>query len=574
MKSELSGNIIDLCPVGALTSKPFRFRARAWELDQAESIAAHDGIGSNLYVQTLRGKIMRVVPRENEQANETWISDRDRFSYQGLYSDDRLTVPMIKQNNEWMETDWTTALDFAVKKLKTVKDMHGAHDIAAIASPNSTLEEFYLLQKFMRGIGSQHIDHRIHESDTADQNQMPFYPSLGLSISALQEQKIIILIGSHINHEHPLIAHRIRKAYLQGAKILCINPVDFEFAFECEDKMIVSPQKMLEVLSKQDLFAKYLTGVNKISILLGALALNHPEASKIKFYAQQLADKHQATLGYLYEGCNNAGGWIAGCIPHRGAIGDTVQSPGYGVYQAIQAKLKAYILLNIEPDLDLANPEFALDALKATECVIALSAYKSNSLLDCADVILPVALFAENSGTFINLDGQFQSTRAVVSPPGESRPAWKILRVLGNFFQLNHFDYISSESIGDEIRRLFKNKTEHKNFHHHHQKFIEPKSSAVAQYALQRITEWPIYRADALVRRGEALQKSITSEAACIKLNKNTALKYNIDNLEIKLDIKIDERIADDCVWIPAGFDETVLLGNRFDEIKLSAHHD
>jgi len=568
MKSELSGNIIDLCPVGALTSKPFRFRARAWELDQAESIAAHDGIGSNLYVQTLRGKIMRVVPRENEQANETWISDRDRFSYQGLYSEDRLTVPMIKQDNQWIETDWTSALDFAVKKLKAIREIHGAHEIAAIASPNSTLEEFYLLQKFMRGIGSQHIDHRIHESDSSDQNQMPFYPSLGLPISALQEQEIIVIIGSHIHHEHPLIAHRIRKAFLQGAKILCINPIDFEFAFECKDKIIASPQKMLERLAQQNLFEKYLTGVNKISILLGALALNHPEASKIRFYVQQLADKHQATVGYLYEGCNNAGAWIAGCIPHRGSSGEIISSSGYSAYQAIQAKLKAYILLNMEPDLDLVNSEIAMKALREAECVIALSAYKPKSLLDCADVILPVALFAENSGTYVNLDGQFQSFNTVVPLQGESRPAWKILRVLGNFFQLNHFDYVTSESICDEIRNLFKNKITHKI-----QKFpvpVETRHCLVS--TLQRITEWSIYRADALVRRGEALQKSVTSEAVCIKVNKNTALKYDLN--KIKLEIKIDERIADDCVWIPAGFEESVLLDKCFDEIKLSAHHD
>jgi NADH-quinone oxidoreductase subunit G len=576
IQSELSGNIIDLCPVGALTSKPFRFTARAWELIQGESIASHDGVGSNIYLQTLRGKVMRVVPKENEKINEIWISDRDRFSYQGLYSEDRLTVPIIKQNNEWVETDWTTALEFTVKQLKSIKDNYGANEIAALASPNSTLEEFYLLQKFMRGIGSNHIDHRLHELDSQDQSHAPLYPSLGVEISALQDQEVILIIGSHIHHEHPLIAHRIRKAYLQGAKILCVNPIDFEFAFGCEDKKIIAPHKMPEILSDENLFAEYFNNVSKKIILLGALALNHPEASRIRYHAEVLSEKHGATLGYLYEGANNAGAWIAGCIPHRGAVGETITPSGYSVNQALFSKLRGYILLNIEPDLDFANSMIAMQGLKNAECVIALSAYRSKALLESASVILPIGPFAETSGTYVNVEGRFQSVKAITPSLGESRPAWKVLRVLGNFFQLQHFDYANSEQICSELKHLFENKTQ-KNIH----QYLEPKSSSIS-YKLQRITEWPLYRADALVRRSHSLQLQYSPNY--IKLNPHTALRYQLleNNLavveqegnKIKLPVKIDSSIPDDCVWVPAGFEETSLLGNPFGEIKLSASHD
>lgn len=464
LKSEMSGNVIDLCPVGALTSKPFRFKARAWELSQGVSIAPHDCVGSNVYLQTLRGKVMRVVPRENESVNEAWISDRDRFSYEGLYSADRLLKPMIKENDQWREVDWAQALDFAAKQLKNVN----AHEIGALASPNSTLEEFYLLQKLMRGIGSSNIDHRLHQTDLSDQFFMPQYPSLGVGIAELESQKSILIIGSNLKHEAPLLAHRMRKAKLNGATVLYINADEI-------DEVAIDPTL----------------------ILLGALAHNHPHASTIRRKAQQLAQKHNAILGYITEGANTSGAWLAGCVPHRGPYGDNITPAGHDITQMIQENLKAYLLLNIEPEYDCANAEHVIKALQSAQSVIYLTAYKSENLLNTATVLLPLSPYAETSGSYINIEGRVQSFNAVTPSVGESRPAWKILRVLGNLFKLAGFDYTDSESIRDELLQLQKTKKTAPVF---------PEIKLAKKTELT-IPQWSLYQSDPLVRRGEALQK-------------------------------------------------------------------
>jgi NADH-quinone oxidoreductase subunit G len=466
LKSELSGNVIDLCPVGALTSKPFRFKARAWELTQGSSIAPHDCVGSNIYLQTLRGKVMRVVPRENESVNEAWLSDRDRFSYEGLYSSDRLLKPMIKENNLWREVDWSVALDFAAKKLKNIN----SHEVGALASPNSTLEELYILQKLMRGIGSSNIDHRIHQTDLSDQFFMPIFPSLGVSIQELENQKAILVIGSNLKHEAPLLAHRIRKAKLNNAKVLYVNPDELD-----------------AVNFEPDL------------ILLGALAHNHPEASTIRRKAQQLASRYNAVLGYVTEGANTSGAWISGCVPHRGPYGENITPAGQDYSQMLNANLKAYLLLNLEPELDCVNAEKLINSLKAADCVINFTAYKTESLLNCSTVLFPISPYAETSGTYINIEGRAQSFGAVTPGLGESRPAWKILRVLGNLFQLPGFDYVDSESIRDELLKLQKTKKPEPVF-------PEIKLAKIKDAV---IPEWKIYQTDAIVRRGTALQKVV-----------------------------------------------------------------
>ncbi|MDX2163884.1 MAG: NADH-quinone oxidoreductase subunit NuoG [Gammaproteobacteria bacterium] len=465
LKSELSGNVIDLCPVGALTSKPFRFKARAWELTQSPSIAPHDCVGSNIYLQTLRGKVMRVVPRENEAVNESWISDRDRFSYEGLYSEDRLIKPMIKENNHWKEVDWAQALDAAAKQLRKLS----GPEIAAFASPNSTVEEFYLLQKFMRGIGSSNIDHRLHAVDLSDQFFMPLFPGLSISIEDIEKQKAILIVGSNLKHEAPLLAHRVRKAAAHGANVLYIDVDNLE-------KVSFEPNL----------------------ILLGAQAHNHPHASTIRRRVQQLAIKHNAVLGYVTEGANTAGAWIAGCVPHRGPYGEQITPAGCDIHQSLSAKLKAYILLNIEPDHDCANPNALIDNLKSADSVIALTAYKTNTLLDTATVLLPISPYAETSGTYINIEGRVQSFEPATPSLGESRPAWKILRVLANLFKLDGFDYTDSESVRDELLQLEKKSKRPDPV------FPEIKLSQKSDI---KVPEWKIYQSDSIVRRGKALQK-------------------------------------------------------------------
>ncbi len=464
LKSELSGNVIDLCPVGALTSKPFRFKARAWELTQSPSIAPHDCVGSNIYLQTLRGKVMRVVPRENDAVNEVWISDRDRFSYEGLYSEDRLLKPMIKENNVWKEVDWALALDVAAKQLRKVQ----GHEMAAFASPNSTLEEFYLLQKLFRGLGSNNLDHRLHATDLSDQFFMPLFPGLSISIEDIEKQKHIVIIGSNLKHEAPLLALRVRKAASFGSKVEYIN------ADACEN---IAGEPTL--------------------ILLGAQAHNHPQASIIRRRAQQLAIKHNAVLGFVTEGANSAGAWIAGCVPHRGPYGEQLTPAGYDIHQTLNDKLKAYVLVNVEPDADYVNPELMISSLKTADSVIALTAYKTSTLLDTATVLLPISPYAETSGSYMNIEGSVQSFEAATPSLGESRPAWKILRVLGNLFQLAGFDYTDSISVRDELLKLQKGKRPDPVF-------PEMKSSQKDNAA---IPEWKIYQSDSIVRRGKALQQ-------------------------------------------------------------------
>lgn len=607
MQSELSGNIIDLCPVGALTSKPFLFSARAWELIQSASIAPHDCLGSNVYIHTRRDEVMRVVPKDNETINENWLSDRDRFSYLGINSSDRLKKPMIKRDNVWQETDWPTALNFAVDGFKKIIIQENAQQIGALASPSSTLEEFYLLQKLMRGLGSNHIDHRLHQTDFRDQNAAGLFPGLTISLQAIETQKAILLIGSNVRLEQPLLNHRVRLASLQGAHIFCINPLDYHFNFNVEQKSIVNPLAMvtelcglikaLITIKPQTISAelqqflnsakpttalhimaeKLLQEENKL-ILLGALALNHPEASTLRWLAQWLVKLSGANIGYLTEGANSAGAWFAGAIPHREAGGIAVKNPGFDIQSALKAQLKGLLLLNLEPELDCANAHLAMQALKSAQWVVALTSFKSDTLLEYANVLLPMATYAENAGTYINVEGRWQSFTAAAPVLGEGRPAWKILRVLGNLFEIPRFDYNAVEDVRDELQALQNVSLPNKEITEF--KPAPPQSKAMP--SLTRITEWPIYSVDTLVRRATALQQSGTVESVGIRINAITAQHMHLqegtqaiitqDDQSTKLPIIIDARVPENCVALFAGCAETAMLGASFAEVKVQ--HD
>ncbi|MBY0428639.1 MAG: NADH-quinone oxidoreductase subunit NuoG, partial [Alphaproteobacteria bacterium] len=380
--SELSGNIIDLCPVGALTSKPFRFSARAWEMEQHPSIAPHDCIGSNINLHVLRQKIMRVIPCENEALNETWLSDRDRFSYEGLLTDDRLTQPMMKEESgEWMVTDWPTALGRVAESLRLIAKEKGADNLGALLSPSSTIEEAYLLQKIMRGLGSQNIDHRLQQSDFSADETMPLYPGLHMSLEALERQNTIVLIGSHLNHEQPIAAHRVRKATLQGSTVFAINSVDYPFRFPLTAKQIVKPSEIPAVLAEvakallnqganepidglKNLLAQVepkefaITLATQLQqpgqkiIVLGAIAQNHPHAGTIKQLADSIGKMTDTVIAILTPGANGAGAWLAGAVPHRGPHKEKMPKSGLNTRKMFEAKLAAYLLLNIEPHLD------------------------------------------------------------------------------------------------------------------------------------------------------------------------------------------------------------------------------
>lgn len=598
MTSEVSGNIIDLCPVGALTSKPYRFTARAWEMTQHDGVAPHDCLGSNIYLHTRNGSLMRVVPKENESINETWLSDRDRFSYLGLKNESRASKPQIKRNGQWETVDWETALKFTAEGMSRVIKQNGPEQVAAFASSSSTLEELYLLQKLMRELGVQNIDHRLQQTDFKDQETQTTTPVSSLPYAEIEHQNSIILIGCNLDREVPLAGLRVRKAFRNGAKIYAINPVDFEYRFELAGKSIVSPLEMPMQLARLALalsknvktlpeeVQKLLIGleVDKVTqeaantlredsgcIITGALCENHPEASLIRTLVSVIEKLSGAKTLRLTNGSNTAGACMAGMLPHRTVAGKSVSESGSDVQTALNAKLKGYFLMAAEPGFDFANPYGARQSMLAAEFVVMLSAYKHESMLDYADVILPIAPFAETSGTYINVDNKWQTVKGALSPHAEARPAWKVLRVLGNLLHCHNFEYTSTEDILSEIKSIAAMTMEHEYTPYY------PESLPLINQTLVRVGEWPLYRNDAIVRNSKELQLCAASETACIRIHPATADRLKLEeiatvsqgDIEITLPLKRDERIAADVVWVANAMPETVDLGHSFAAITI-----
>lgn len=582
--SELSGNMIDLCPVGALTSKPFRFSARTWELSRRKSISPHDGLGANLVVQVKSNKVMRVLPLENEDINECWLSDKDRFSYEGLNSEERLTKPMIKQDGQWQETDWQTALEYVAHGLQNIKHEHGADAIAALATPHSTIEELSLLQKIVRGIGSDNVDFRLRQSDFSLDGKIT--PWLGMSIAEFAQLKQIFVVGSFLRKDHPLLASRVRQAVKLGAKLSILHATDDDLLIPISNKIIQSPSDWLSILGEiivavsqekntniptefanlipsdeaKNIASELLMDMPK-AIFIGNAASQHPSAGQLHAAIEWLSDNTGARFGYLTEAANTVGGYLANAIPVNGT----------NAAQFFSAPRKAYLLLNAEPAVDCANPQEAVAALKQAQMVVVMSAFKH--ALDYADVLLPIAPFTETSGSYVNCEGRLQSFNGTVKPLGETRPAWKVLRVLGNLLDIPNFNYESSEVIRDEIMvdkvfsgRLNNNAKTQLNV----PVFTENPS-------LQRIADVPIYFADAIVRRAASLQK--TSDAA-------PPLAYLSSTLFAKLGLQVNDKVIvrqgsgsatlkaaigvgqpDHVVRVAAGHPSTATLGAMFGSI-------
>jgi len=498
VQSEISGNVIDLCPVGALTSKPFRFKARAWELIQHATIAPHDCLGTNVFAHTYNGKVMRIVPRENSKINETWIADRDRFSYQGLYHADRVTQPMIKTNKGWQVVSWEVALTTTVQLLQEVLNKDGSDQLAALSSPNATVEEFYLLQKLIRGLHSPHIDFRLLEQDFSDQNNFPLFPGITDSIEQIEQHDVIVLLGSNLLQEQPLLAVRLRKAIRHGAKIIVINPAEFDFRFKLAAHKIFANLADFSVDAEVE---NILASGKNIGIYLGALALHNPSAAMIRSQAKILAEKYNAKLGSLTFGANTAGAWLAGAIPHRGPSGDRVLTEGLDALSLLTKPRKAYLLLNVEPE-DCLDRGLFVSALQQASAVISLAMFQHPVLLETAQVILPIAPFTETSGSFVNVAGEWQSFNGVASPLGESRPAWKVLRVLGNLLKCDGFDFNSSIEIRDELKAQLLESGGVLPASENNSADVTKQDSA--KYALPEIS---LYQTDSIVRRATALQE-------------------------------------------------------------------
>ncbi len=598
LSSEVSANIIDLCPVGALTSKPYRFTARAWELNQHEGVAPHDCLGSNIYMHVRRNELMRTVPKEQESINEVWLSDRDRFSYLGLKHQDRAGQPLIKRNGQWETVDWPTALKFAAEGMSRVIKQHGPEQMGAFASPSSTLEELYLLQKLMRDLGVNQLDHRLQQTDFRDQAGLPVMPTSSLPYADIDTQDTVLLLGCNIDREVPLAGLRVRKAFRNGAKIYAINPVDYDYHFDITKKIISSPQEMpmqlaslvlalaedvstlsvsvqrlligLKPDSKTISMAKALRR-DKAVVITGALCENHPDAALLRTLVGLIETLSGARVVRLTVGANSAGAWLAGMVPHRTLAGKLINEPGLDVQAALDAKLKGYFLMGVEPGYDFANPYRTRQSMLAAEFVVMLTAYQNESIQDYADVILPIAPFAETSGTYINIDRTWQTVKGAVAPFGEARPAWKVLRVLANLLHCNGFDYAASDEVLKEIKEEVGMMLDNKYIPFY------PESLPLNQQGLVRVGEWPMYRCDAIVRHATALQESAAAETACIHMHPTTADRFKLDetvtvsqsDIEITLPLKRDERMALDIVWVANALPETVDLGYAYAAITI-----
>ncbi|AUS42056.1 NADH-quinone oxidoreductase subunit G [Ralstonia solanacearum] len=585
--SELSGNMIDLCPVGALTSKPFRYSARTWELARRKSVSPHDGLGANVIVQTKNQRVMRVLPLENDAINECWLSDKDRFAYEGLNSDERLTQPMLKQGGQWQTVDWTTALEYVANGLNAIKRDHGAEQIGALASPHSTLEELFLLQKLVRGIGSDSVDFRLRQSDfSAKPTGAPW---LGMPIADVSLLQRTLVVGAFLRKDHPLLAARLRQGGKKGAQLSVIGAGGEDLLMPAT-QLLGAPSQWLSLLSEvavaiaaansvarpvgtdgieagevaKRIAASLASGERK-AVFLGNAAVAHPQFSKLHALAQWVAQQTGATLGFLTEAANTVGGYIAGALP---------QGNGLDAAAMLAQSRRAYVILGAEPEFDSANPQQARAALAHADTVVMLSPFASRAAMEHADVLLPVAPFTETSGTYVNCEGLPQSFNGVVRSLGDSRPAWKVLRVLGNLLGLSGFEYETSEAVRDDV--LAKPVAERLS----NATAAQTAAPVAAAGGIERLADVPIYHADPIVRRAGSLQLTAASRAAVraglpadlfeqLGLAVGDAVRVTQGQGSVVLPAVLDRTLASGVIRVPAATEASAQLGPMFGTVSV-----
>jgi NADH-quinone oxidoreductase subunit G len=584
--SELSGNMIDLCPVGALTSKPFRYSARTWELSRRKSVSPHDSTGANLVVQVKGGKVLRVVPLENEAVNECWIADRDRFSYEALNSERRLLSPKIKQGGEWKAVDWNTALGYVADGLKRIKSEHGAASIGALGTAHRTVEELHLLAKLVRGLGSENIDTRLRHADFGNTAPAGKAHWLGRPIAELSTLDRAFVIGSFLRKDHPLFAQRIRQAVRRGGQVLSLNAAQDDWAMPVAARVTAAPSGWAQALADIAGYVATAKGVaapanalvndgakaiadallagTRQAILLGNAAAQHPQAATLLALAQWIGTHTGATVGYLTEAANTVGAQLVNAQPGQG---------GLNAGQMLTQPMKALLLLDVEPVLDAADAAAARAAMKGAGLVVAMTSFE-DAMVDNADVLLPIAPFTETAGTFVNAEGRVQGFHGVVKPAGETRPAWKVLRVLGNLLGLSGFGQESSEEVRAEalgdvaaLASRLDNGTG------------AAISVAASNAGLERIADVPIYSADALVRRAPALQHTADAAAPVAGVSAARAQQLGVkagDSVKVSqgtasavLPVRIEAGLADTAVRVPAGHPLTAGLGAMFGAISI-----
>ena len=583
---ELSGNVIELCPVGALTSKPFRYSARSWELSRRRSVSPHDGLGANIQVHVKSNRVMRVVPQDNESINECWIADRDRFSYEALNSDQRLTQPMLKRDGQWHVVSWQDALEYTASRLGRIRDSKGPAAIGALASPHQTVEELYLFAKLMRGLGTENIDHRLAQADAA---QGPGARWLGMPVAELTALDRVLLIGASIRQEQPLIAQRLRQAVKRGAQMNVLHAAGDDLLSKVHARLIAKPGDWLNALvqiakamqeagaempavaaaidgcaagdAARTIAASLMRGDRK-AVLFGALAQNHPQAAQLHVMAQAIAGACGAKLGFLSPAANSVGAQVVGVLPGP---------KGLGAQAMLAAPRAAYVLLAAEPELDAYDPATAVKALRAAEFVVSLSGFKTTAL-DYADVLLPISPFTETAGSYINTEGRLQSFQGAVKPQGEARPAWKVLRVLGNLLSLGGFDYDSAEAVradalNGDLAEVLNNGAPEVSV-----------ATGAAGDVLERVGETPLYQLDPIVRRSPALQATADAAAPVVWLGsewmtrlgvaEGALVRLNQGGEKVELPVRRDDRLAVGAVRV-AVHPLTAMLGARLGPISV-----
>ena len=544
--SELSGNVIDLCPVGALTSKPFRYAARTWELARRKSVSPHDSLGSNLVVQVKGDRVMRVLPLDNEAVNECWISDKDRYSYEALDSSARLGTPRIKENGEWRDADWPTALEAVARGLKDAAAKHGAPSIGVLASPHATFEELALVARLARGLGSGNVDHRLRQSDFSDDRALAGVPWLGMPIAELGSHDRVLVVASFLRKDHPLVAQRLRQAAKRGTEVSSLHSVDDDWLLPVAHRAIVAPSLLpaslagivvaaarragkpvppalagVEPSTAEAAIAQSLASGTKRAVLLGNAAVQHPEAAQLRALAQELAGMVGATLGTLVESANAVGAALAGAAPEAGSL---------DARRMLAEPRRAYVLLHAEPEFDCANPVAARAALEAADFVVVMSPFAHGARY--ADVMLPIAPFTETAGSFVNCEGRVQSFNGVVKPYRDARPGWKVLRVLGTTLGLPGFGFDSIEDVradllpsAEAIAGRLSNATS--------AALVAPGAQPAA---LERVADIPIYFADPLVRRAESLQMTADAKPPRARMHRSLLEKLGIaDGAQVRI---------------------------------------
>ncbi|MDX1459645.1 MAG: NADH-quinone oxidoreductase subunit NuoG [Xanthomonadales bacterium] len=587
--SELSGNIIDVCPVGALTNKPFRYSARAWELQARRSVAIHDGVGSQLHYHVRGGRIMRAVPAESESTNETWLSDRDRYSHFGLYSDDRATSPRLKRDGQWAEVGWDEALAAVRAALSEDQDDSGREGVGILMSPSRPSEEYFLARRLADGIGSVDVDVRMREQDFRDDTHRAGLAAFESRIAGIENSDALLIIGSNVRHEAPIIGHRVRKAWRAGARIAAINLVDWNDHFEASPRLVCAPQELAKELAglaravasrteeaipaeldsampkskasdAYDAVAAMLAEGERAAILVGHGGMDHPEAALVRQLARWIASATGAALNLIPHGGNATGAQRYGAL-----------AQGANVRAMLEDHRRVYVLWDIEPDFDIANPSLAARALEAADTVIAVTSFATSHLEDVADIILPLNAVAESDGSVVNLDGDARAFRAAAPPPGQCRPGWKILRRLGSELKLDGFDAVQLDDVQREMESASSPECP--------QGYPKLKAAKPAK-GLYRIGEVPMYSEDALLRRAQALQKTAHADSAFVALSPDAAASLGLEDGETarvsqgdgeaRLPVRVREEVPPGGAWLRSSTCTTRALGDSYGPIEVS----